>query len=39
MKTTRRYSKFIGGEWADTDEWSEIRGPVTGDLVVGRHVP
>jgi hypothetical protein len=38
MKTTRR-SKFIGGEWVDTDERSEIRSPVTGDLVVGRHVP
>jgi len=39
MKTIRRYSMSIGGEWVDTDERFEIRSPVTGDLVIGRHTP
>jgi len=25
MRTIRRYSMFIGGEWVDTDERFEIR--------------
>jgi aldehyde dehydrogenase (NAD+) len=33
MDTIRRYSMFIGGDWADADERFEIRSPATEELV------
>jgi acyl-CoA reductase-like NAD-dependent aldehyde dehydrogenase len=33
METIRRYSMFIGGDWADADERFEIRSPATEELV------
>jgi aldehyde dehydrogenase (NAD+) len=33
VETIRRYSMFIGGDWADADERFEIRSPATEELV------
>ena len=33
MESIRRYSMFIGGDWLDADERSEIRSPATEELV------
>ena len=32
MDAIRRYSMLIGGDWVDTDERFEIRGPATEEL-------
>lgn len=37
--TSRRYSMFTGGEWAGPGKRSEIRSPITGDLVIGPRTP